>query len=140
MVSRSKATTHAEYLAEVPEARRDEIKRVDAFIRKNVPKSFKRWMVAGIMGYGVIKYKTKAGKEGDWIRFGLANNKANIALYVCAINKNGYVAEQYKKLLPKASIGKSCVRFKKFDDLDPKVVAKMLKDALKCGDMHNSNS
>lgn len=133
MTGRSKATTHPEYLADLPDGRREEIARIDAFIRRHIPKSWDRWMVAGMMGYGRYRYKTKAGKEGEWFRVGLASNKAYVSLYICATDNGKYLAESYKKKLPKASIGKSCVRFKSFDDLDPKVVAQLLKSAAKVG-------
>ena len=61
----------------------------------------------------------------------VAANKNYISLYVCAANDKGYLAEQYRDALPKANIGRSCVRFKRFSDVDQKVVAKMLKEASK---------
>jgi hypothetical protein len=42
-----------------------------------------------------------------------------------------YVAERYKDALPKATIGKSCVRFKRLGDVDQGVLTKMLKEAVK---------
>ena len=38
------------------------------------------------------------------------------------------MAERYKKRLPKASIGKSCVRFKRLSDLDTKELQALLKE------------
>jgi hypothetical protein len=40
-----------------------------------------------------------------------------------------YVAENYRSSLPKADIGKSCLRFKRLDDLDLDVFAKVLKES-----------
>jgi hypothetical protein len=40
-----------------------------------------------------------------------------------------YLAEKFKKELPKASIGRSCIRFKKLDDIDLKVIQQILKEA-----------
>jgi hypothetical protein len=131
MKGQSKATTHEQYIAELDEPRRSEIAAIDAFIRKHIPKSFDRHMRSGMMGYGTYHYKYATGREGDWFRIGLASNKNYISLYVCATVDGGYVAEKYKDKLPKASIGRSCVRFKKFDDLDAKIVAAMIKQASK---------
>jgi hypothetical protein len=39
-----------------------------------------------------------------------------------------YITESYKPQLPKASIGKSCIRFKKLSDVDSKVLAALLKE------------
>lgn len=66
-------------------------------------------------------------REGDWFRIGLASQKAYISLYLCASDEDGYVAERYREQLPKASIGKSCVRFKTVSDLDLAVLKEMLK-------------
>lgn len=124
--------TPAEYIAKLSEPRRSEIAAIDAFIRKTVPK-LKPFIGMGMLGYGPIHYKYASGREGDAAKVGLASNKQYISLYLCATNDKGYVAEQYKARLPKASIGKCCVRFKRFDDLDRKVVAALLKEAAKSG-------
>lgn len=133
MNGKSAATSHKQYISELAEPRRSEIVRIDKFIRKNIPKTWKPWMVAGMMGYGRYQYKTRAGKEGEWFRIGLASNKSYISMYICATQDCQYIAERYRKQLSKASIGRSCVRFKRFDDLDPAVVAAMLKEAGKAG-------
>ena len=49
--------------------------------------------------------------------------------------KGGYVAELNKDRLPKANIGKSCIRFKKLDDLDVDVLKEIF---LICADGENS--
>ena len=47
-----------------------------------------------------------------------ARGEADVALAHAPELEKKYVAEGFKKALPKASIGKSCVRFKKLADLD----------------------
>ena len=44
-----------------------------------------------------------------------------------------YVAERYAGRLPKASIGKSCVRFKRIADVDLQVVRDLLEEAHAAG-------
>ncbi len=51
-----------------------------------------------------------------------------ISLYICANDDKGYVPERYKKALPKAKIGKSCVRFKKLSDLDAAILSRMIRE------------
>jgi hypothetical protein len=58
---------------------------------------------------------------------GLASNNRYISLYVSATEGNEYVAERYKSKLPKADIGKSCIRFKKLDDVDLDVVTEVIQ-------------
>jgi hypothetical protein len=50
---------------------------------------------------------------------------------VCALEDWKYVAEKYKSELGKVSVGKSCIRFKKLEDLDLKGLEKVIKIAEK---------
>jgi hypothetical protein len=128
-----KAKTPKEYIAALDDDRRDEIARIDRFIRETLPKKgFEPVICMGMLGYGPFHYKYASGREGDSCKVGLASNKSYISMYVLGCAGQEYVVERYKKQLPKASIGKCCVRFKKFDDLDPKAVRAMLKEAAKC--------
>lgn len=125
------------YIVELAEPRRSEIKQLDGLIRKTVP-NLKPYMQSGMLGYGKYRYKYASGREGDWAVVSLASQKNYISLYVSCIidNKPGqYLAESYKDQLPNASIGKSCIRFKKLDDLDLGVIRKILKKAEKLGGM-----
>ncbi len=49
------------------------------------------------------------------------------SLYCLAADSRGYVAERFKERLPKASIGKSCVRFKRLSDLDEDGLRELLR-------------
>lgn len=80
-----------------------------------------------MMGYGKYHYKYKSGREGDWIKIGVANNKSYISLYCVGLFDGSYVAEGFKERLPKADIGKSCVRFKRLSDLDPVALDELIR-------------
>lgn len=136
MKTSSKAATTAAYMAELEEPRKSQIKALHELIRKTVPK-LEPTMIAGMPSYGKFHYKSKSGREGDWAVIMLASQKNYISLYICAIDQKlkKYVAEKYKKELPKASIGKSCIRFKKIEDIDLKVITTILKEAEKHGGM-----
>ena len=88
-------------------------------------------MVSGFMGFGPYHYKYPSGREGHWVTVGLAANKTGISLYVCTKDASGFLPEQFKARLGKASVGKSCIRFKKISDLNLEVVREMLE---KCND------
>ncbi len=124
------AKTPKEYIDSLSEPRKSQIKAIDQFIKKTVPK-LKPFINVGMIGYGKYRYKSSSGKEGDWAIIGLASQKNYISIYACGIKDGKYIAETHKKELPKASIGKSCIRFKKIEDLDLKVLAKVLKEAEK---------
>lgn len=119
-------TTPEDYIAAVDEARREQIATIHAFIRATVP-DLEPFIQSGMLAYGHYRYRYASGREGDWCRVALASNKQYISLYCCAADSEGYVAERFRERLPKANIGKSCVRFKRWSDLDHDVVAEMLR-------------
>ncbi len=126
------AKTPEEYILAIEEPRRKEVEVLHAFIQKTVP-DLKPHILSGMIGYGTYHYRYASGKEGDWSLVALASQKNYISVYVCAIEDGIYIAEQYKDKLPKASIGKSCIRFKKLADIDMQVLKEILKKAEKVG-------
>lgn len=130
MFKPTSATTPKEYIDLIAEPRKAEVEKVDAFIRKIVPK-LKPFIISGMIGYGPYRYKTKSGREGDWAIVLLASQKNYISVYACGVADGQYVAEKYKNELPKANIGKSCIRFKKMEDLDKGVFKKILLESEK---------
>lgn len=120
------------YLDTLEEPRRSEIIKLDQLIRQTIPDQ-KCVLVSRMLGYGPIHYKYASGREGDTFRVSLASQKNYISLYCCGADENGYVAERYKDRLPKASIGKACVRFKRLDDLDLETLVSLLRETVKAG-------
>ena len=106
---------------------------LDALIRKTAPR-LEPFVHSGMLAYGRWHYKYDSGREGDWFRIGVASNKNYISLYISAGDKCGYIAEQYKEALPKANVGKACVRFKRLSDLDLGVVKKMIRHGVRAGE------
>lgn len=121
------AKTPEEYLAQVDEGRRADVAALDRLIRKAAPK-LEPVVQNGVLGYGPFHYKYASGREGDACRLSIASNAQYISLYVLATDGEQYVAEKYKEQLPKAKIGKSCVRFKKLADLDAKALEALIKE------------
>jgi hypothetical protein len=121
----------AEYLAAVDDERRPDIAALDALIRKHAP-NLEPVIMNGMLGYGPFHYRYASGREGDACRLSIASNKSYISLY-CSAADEGYVAERYVDRLPKASIGKSCVRFKKLADLDQKALVALIKETARMG-------
>jgi hypothetical protein len=62
----------------------------------------------------------------EWPVIALANQKNYISLYICAVENGKYIAEKYKKELGKASVGRSCIRFKKIKDVNLPALKKVL--------------
>ena len=128
MKGSTKATTPAAYLAALPEDRRAELEQLDAAIRKAVPK-FERKMWGEVIGYGGYHYRYPSGREGDWFVIGLCSRKSYISLYVSVADEEGYLAERSKDLLGKVKVGKSCITFKRLEDLDLRALGTLLKKA-----------
>ena len=123
----SKATTVADYLAELPEERRRTISAVRAVVRKNLPKGYKE-----SIGYGMICYTVPLSTYPDTYNgqplcyAALAAQKNYCALYLMNVYGDTATAKAFrdgfKKAGKKLDMGKSCVRFKTADDLPLDVI------------------
>lgn len=125
-----RASSHAEYIARVDDERRADIQRLHDLIRAEAPE-LEPTMEFQMLGYGAHAYRYASGRAGRWFRIGVASNARYISLYCCAADERGYVAEQFKQRLPKASIGKGCVRFKRLADLDEPVLRELIRATAK---------
>ena len=134
MFKTTTAKSVEEYINTLEQPRKSEMLKLHDFFRKTLPK-LPISMYGAIIGYGNYHYKSKSGREGDWMLIGLASQKNYISIYVCAVEGNEYLAEKHKAEFPKASIGKSCIRFKKFEDIDLEVLKKLVFKAEKLGGM-----
>jgi hypothetical protein len=125
----STAQTPEQYIAQLEEPRRDHIGRLHDLIRTTAP-GLEPYMESGMIGYGRYHFRYATGREGDWCLLGLASHKRYVSLYVTAEDgRGGYLVEAYRDRLPKADIGKSCVRFRRLDDLDEEVLREMIREA-----------
>ena len=122
------ATTPEAYIESLSEPRRSEIATLDAAIQKALP-HVKREMGYGI-GYGPYHYIYDSGREGDTHFIVLASQKNYISLYALATKNGEYIAGTYQDRLPKASIGKSCVRFRKLSDIDLDAIVALCKETV----------
>lgn len=132
MFKTTSAQTPAAYIDLLEEPRRSEIQTLHALIQKAVPE-LKPHIMSGMIAYGSYHYKYASGREGDWSLILLASQKKYISLYICAAKDGEYLAELHKSDFPKASIGKSCIRFKTIDDIDLEAVTRICKQAEKFG-------
>ncbi len=119
------ANSIAEYLSSLNEPRKYEVTRLHEIIKETVPQLKPVW-ANNMIGYGMFHYKYASGREGDWPMISLASQKNNISLYVNAADDKGYIAERYQDRLPYANIGKSCISFKRLEDVDLDVIKEVL--------------
>ncbi len=130
MFKRVKVKTVSEYLKAVPKERQEIVDFIHKFIQATAPK-LKPHFAYNMLGYGTFEYRNHAGKIMDWPIIALANQKNYVSVYVCAVESGKYVAELNAKDLGKVSVGKSCIRFKKLEDLNLKVFKKVIQQAAK---------
>ena len=126
MKGQLKVSTPKEYFAKLKEPRKSDVVALDKLIRKANPK-LKPYIHSGMLAYGHTTLKYASGRELEWFKIGIASNASYISMYVTASDGRGYVAAQYRDVLPKAKIGKGCITFKALDDLDPKALTKLFK-------------
>lgn len=130
MFKPTSAKTPKQYIDMLEEPRKSEISSIHTFIQKHAPK-LKPYIQHGMIGYGKMPYETKTGRKGDWFVLGLASQKRYISIYSCVIKSGEYLAETYKDKLGKASIGKSCVRYRNVDDIPWNELKNFVKDSEK---------
>jgi hypothetical protein len=119
---RSKAKTVKEYLDELPLERRRAISKVRAVIRKNLPKGIVETMNWGMISYEVpLKRYPETYNKQPLMFAALAAQKNHMAVYLSSIyadsNQRAWFETAYKKTGLKMDMGKSCVRFKRIEDL-----------------------
>lgn len=130
----SKATTPEEYINELPEDRRAPIEKLRQTILKHLPKGFEEGMGYGILAYFVPHSVYPNGYHCDTklpLPFmNIASQKNFIALYHMGMYAKKEILEWFTTEYPKhckykLDMGKSCVRFKKMDDIPYSLIAEL---------------
>ena len=130
----SKALTPDDYINELPSDRKEVIQKLRKAIQDNLPKGFQESIGYGMMGYCVPHSIYPNGyhcNPKDPLPFmGMASQKNFVAFYHMGIytDKNlhdWFVAEYAKRCKYKLDMGKSCVRFKKFEDIPYDLIAEL---------------
>ena len=123
------------YLAQLPEDRRAVLQAVRAVILKNLPKGYEEGIQYGMIGYYVPHNVYPAGYHCDPSQplpfASLASQKNHMALYLMCIYGNPeqerWFREAWSKSGKKLDMGKSCVRFKKLEDVPLQVIGQAVK-------------
>jgi len=130
----SKATTVEQYIAELPQDRQAAISRLRNEIKKNLPKGFSETMGYGMIGYVVPHSKYPAGYHCNpklpLPFMNIASQKNFIAVYHMGIYASPkllkWFTDAYTKMgLGKPDMGKSCLRFKKPEDIPYKLIGEL---------------
>lgn len=131
----SKAASVAQYLSEVPEERMEAMEKLRQTIKENLPAGFSEGMGYGMIGYAVPHSTYPAGYHCDPklpLPFvSIASQKNNIALYHMGIYADPELLKWFQEEYPKHSktkldMGKSCIRFKKVDQIPYPLIAELM--------------
>lgn len=125
-----------DYISQIPEERQKIFREIFITINDHLPEGFSQGSSYGMIGWGVPLKTYPAGYHcapGSPLPFiSIASQKNFIALYHMGMYAkpellDWFVAEYPKYSKRKLDMGKSCVRFKKMDDIPLELLAELSK-------------
>lgn len=131
----SKAKTIEQYFSELPEERKEIMTELRKVILKNLPKGFHEEINYGMVGYVVPHSIFPSGYHCDPKQplpfLCIASQKNHIAIYHMGIYANPELYNWFINEFPKHSnkkldIGKSCIKFKKPQDVPLKLIGELI--------------
>lgn len=133
---RIEASTPEAYLESVPEERKAVMRRLHELIMENLPQGFEAGVGYGMLGYIVPHSLYPAGYHCDPKQplpfMGLASQKNNISFYHMGLYADQalldwFVGEYPKYSKTKLDMGKSCIRFKKEENIPFPLLAELVR-------------
>jgi uncharacterized protein YdhG (YjbR/CyaY superfamily) len=129
---KSEAKTIEEYLAELPPDRRQAIEEVRQIILKNLPDGYEEDMNWGMITYQVpLEVYPDTYNKQPLMYAALANQKNHMAVYLTGIymdeELNQDFEEKYRATGKRYDVGKSCVRFRKLEDLPLELIGESIQ-------------
>ena len=83
---------------------------------------------SSIIGFGNVRYKSPtSGREVDWFKIGFSPRKASLTIYLIDLKRH---ADALQKL-GKYKAGGGCLYINKLEDVDIKVLEKIITAAAK---------
>lgn len=130
-MAQSRAETVSAYLDDLPRERREVVERVREVILAHLPEGYEESMAFGMIGYGVplSRYpKTYNGQPLGYVA--LAAQKNYYALYLLGAYGDPVQQKQLEDAFAaagkKLDMGKSCVRFRRLDDLPLEAIGRII--------------
>jgi len=131
----SKPLTVAKYLSTLPKDRRDALQAVRRVILDNLDSGYKEGMQYGSIGYFVPHSVYPPGYHCDPTQplpyVGLASQKHHMAIHLFCVytseDEQRWFRQAWVRTGKKLDMGKSCVRFKKIEDVPLDVIGKVIK-------------
>jgi hypothetical protein len=127
----SDAGTVEEYLASLPEDRREAISAVRDVVNANLPEGYREQMAFGMIGWGIPLEDYPDTYNGQPLGIAaLASQKNHMSLYLMGLYgsepEEAWFREQYAERGLRLDMGKSCVRFKRLDQVPLDVIGEAI--------------
>ena len=117
----------------------DEHTRADCYqileIMKQATKAKPMMWGTSIVGFGKYHYAYASGREGDWFLAGFSPRKQNLTLYLMG---GFHQFEDLMNQLGKHSTGKGCLYINTLEDVDIKILKKLVSKSVKNALKNNS--
>lgn len=129
---RSEATTVERYLAELPTERREAIEAVRSVILDHLPDGYVESMNWGMIAYEVPLETYPDTYNKQPLAFAaLASQKNYMAVYLTGIYISDEARDEFEKAYRATGklfdVGKSCVRFRKLEDLPLELIGETIE-------------
>jgi uncharacterized protein YdhG (YjbR/CyaY superfamily) len=130
----SKATTPQQYIDELPNDRKEPIKKLRQLILDNLPNDIEEVMSYGMLGYVIPHSRYPDGYHCDpklpLPFMNIASQKNYIAVYSMTLYAkkeltDWFISEYAKRCKYKLDMGKSCIRFKRMDDIPYELIGEL---------------
>jgi uncharacterized protein YdhG (YjbR/CyaY superfamily) len=129
-----KANTPEDYINQVPEERKEALKKLRNIIKKSLPKGFEEGIQYGMIGYYVPHsiypdgYHCTPSEPLPFMSFASQKNSVNLyhsGIYAVPKINEWFVNEYPKHCKRKLDMGKSCIRFKNVDEIPLDLIAEL---------------
>ncbi|SEB96680.1 protein of unknown function (DU1801) [Tenacibaculum sp. MAR_2009_124] len=130
------ATSPEDYISQVPEERKEVLEKLRKTIRKNIPEGYEEGIQYGMIGYFVPLnsypegYHCSPNEPLPFMSFASQKNSINLyhsGIYAIPEIHDWFVKEYPKYSSRKLDMGKSCIRFKKIDEIPYVLIAELVK-------------
>jgi hypothetical protein len=142
----STAGSPQEYLAALPPEHKKAVTQLREVVVKNLPKGFSEGMASGMLGYAVPHSRYPAGYHANPQQplpfVSIASQKNFVALYHMGLYAMPNLLKWFQDEYPRHSktkldMGKSCIRFKKPEEIPWQLIGELMKkvspdDWIKC--------
>ncbi|PQJ79957.1 DUF1801 domain-containing protein [Polaribacter porphyrae] len=131
-----KANSPEEYINQVPEERKETLNKLRKTIKDNLPEGFEEGMQYSFISYFVPHsvypdgYHCNPKEPLPFMSFASQKNSVNFyhsGIYANQELHNWFVSEYPKYCKRKLDMGKSCIRFKKLEEIPYELIAELVR-------------